>query len=140
MVGAGLWEIHSTVVPMEKVLPKNVSRQATHVKLIKPDQNTVVCENGQQFTYDELIVGTGLRLQYQKVEGLKEALDDPNSNVATTYQLNYAHKLAKLGKNLTSGKAIFTEPAMPIKCAGAPQKILYLWTDQWRKQNLPIDV
>jgi NADPH-dependent 2,4-dienoyl-CoA reductase/sulfur reductase-like enzyme len=29
---------------------------------------------------------------------------------------------------------------MPIKCAGAPQKILYLWTDQWRKQNLPIDV
>ena len=48
--------------------------------------------------------------------------------------------MAKLGANLTSGKAIFTEPAMPIKCAGAPQKILYLWTEAWSKKNLPISV
>jgi hypothetical protein len=47
--------------------------------------------------------------------------------------LQYASKLAKLGKNLKKGKAIFTEPTPPIKCAGAPQKILYLWTDNWRK-------
>lgn len=48
--------------------------------------------------------------------------------------------MAKLGEKLKSGKAIFTEPALPIKCAGAPQKILYLWTDKWQQQNLPIDV
>ena len=29
---------------------------------------------------------------------------------------------------------------MPVKCAGAPQKILYLLTDKWRKSNLPIKV
>ena len=29
---------------------------------------------------------------------------------------------------------------MPIKCAGAPQKILYLWSDQWSKSKLPISV
>lgn len=29
---------------------------------------------------------------------------------------------------------------MPIKCAGAPQKILYLWTDKWIKKNLPVEV
>lgn len=29
---------------------------------------------------------------------------------------------------------------MPIKCAGAPQKILYLWSDYWGKKNLPIQV
>jgi NADH dehydrogenase FAD-containing subunit len=49
---------------MEKVLPKSVRREQTYVKLVKPDQNTVVCENGEEFTYDELIVGTGLRLQF----------------------------------------------------------------------------
>ena len=32
------------------------------------------------------------------------------------------------------------EPQLPIKCAGAPQKILYLWTDAWQKLRLPIDV
>jgi len=67
-------------------------------------------------------------------------LDDPNSNVASIYQLNYAEKVAKLGEKIKSGKAIFTEPALPIKCAGAPQKILYLWTDKWQQKKLPIEV
>lgn len=71
---------------------------------------------------------------------MKEALKDPKSPVASIYQLNFAEKTARIGEALKKGKAIFTEPAMPIKCAGAPQKILYLWTDKWRKQGLPIDV
>jgi len=48
--------------------------------------------------------------------------------------------MAKLGEKLKSGKAIFTEPAMPIKCPGAPQKILYLWRERWEKEKLPIEV
>jgi sulfide:quinone oxidoreductase len=60
--------------------------------------------------------------------------------VGSIYRLDYAKKLAKIAKNLKKGRAIFTEPVMPIKCAGAPQKILYLWTDQWSKQKLPISV
>jgi sulfide:quinone oxidoreductase len=39
---------------------------------------------------------------------------------------------------LKSGKAIFTEPALPIKCAGAPQKILYLWCEKWNEKRLHI--
>ena len=140
MVGAGMWQIHSTSVPMDKVLPSNITREVEKVKLVKPNDNTIVCESGKEFTYDELIIGTGLRLQYEKIEGLKEALNDPNSMVGSIYQLNYAEKLAKMGEKIKSGKAIFTEPAMPIKCAGAPQKILYLWTDKWQQKRLPIDV
>ena len=48
--------------------------------------------------------------------------------------------MARIAANLKSGKALFTEPAMPIKCAGAPQKILYLWSDKWSQQRLPIEV
>jgi hypothetical protein len=81
-----------------------------------------------------------MQLQYWKVEGLKEALDDPASNVASIYQLNYAEKMARLGESFKGGNAIFTEPAMPIKCAGAPQKILYLWTDAWTKKRLQVSV
>ena len=29
---------------------------------------------------------------------------------------------------------------MPIKCAGAPRKILYLWSNEWRDKNLPVDI
>ncbi len=48
--------------------------------------------------------------------------------------------MAKLGADFKGGNAIFTEPAMPIKCAGAPQKILYLWTDAWHQKNLSFEV
>ena len=85
-------------------------------------------------------MSSGLQYQFEKIEGLKEALDDPDSNVGSIYQLGSAKKMAKLGANLKEGKAIFTEPAMPIKCAGAPQKILYLWADKWSQNKLPISV
>ncbi len=32
--------------------------------------------------------------------------------------------------------AVFTHPASPLKCGGAPQKIAYLAADYWRKQKL----
>lgn len=45
-----------------------------------------------------------------------------------------------MGQNFKGGKAIFAEPPMPIKCPGAPQKILYLWTDNWQKKKIQFDV
>jgi sulfide:quinone oxidoreductase len=36
-------------------------------------------------------------------------------------------------QSLKTGKAIFTQPPMPIKCAGAPQKALYLSCSAWEK-------
>ncbi|MFP3632600.1 hypothetical protein SB776_39010, partial [Burkholderia sp. SIMBA_045] len=40
-----------------------------------------------------------------------------------------------LVQSLKQGKALFTQPPMPIKCAGAPQKAMYLACDYWRKQG-----
>ena len=39
-------------------------------------------------------------------------------------------------KNLNGGTLLFTEPPMPIKCAGAPQKIAYLAADHMKKKEL----
>jgi sulfide:quinone oxidoreductase len=38
------------------------------------------------------------------------------------------------------GRAIFTQPPMPIKCAGAPQKAMYLSADHWRRQGVLRDM
>ena len=41
------------------------------------------------------------------------------------------------GPQLKRGRALFTQPPMPIKCAGAPQKAMYLSGDYWFKnQNI----
>ncbi|MCT4684444.1 MAG: NAD(FAD)-dependent dehydrogenase, partial [Roseicyclus sp.] len=34
------------------------------------------------------------------------------------------------------GRAVFTQPPMPIKCAGAPQKALYLSGDHWHREGV----
>jgi len=96
MVGAGQWLIHSTSQKMEETLPKNIPLSKETIKVVKPEENKVICESGAEFTYDDLILATGMRLQYEKIQGLKEALDDPNSGVASIYQLNYAEKMAKI--------------------------------------------
>lgn len=85
MVGAGLWSILPTEAPMESVVPKDIHFTKDRLQSVKPSENKVLCESGHEYTYDELILGTGLRLQYEKVQGLKEALDNPASNVASIY-------------------------------------------------------
>ena len=52
--------------------------------------------------------------------GAKEALEDQSCPVGTIYDINYAQKFNKLVEGFSGGKALFTEPNMPIKCAGAP--------------------
>jgi sulfide:quinone oxidoreductase len=37
---------------------------------------------------------------------------------------------------MKSGSAIFTQPPMPIKCAGAPQKAMYLSCSEWEHQGI----
>ena len=39
-----------------------------------------------------------------------------------------------------ASKIVFTMPSGPIKCAGAPQKIVYLAADYWRKQGVLDDI
>lgn len=39
-------------------------------------------------------------------------------------------------KNFKGGTALFTQPATPIKCGGAPQKIMYLAENHFRKSDV----
>lgn len=31
----------------------------------------IICDNGQQFTYDQLIISTGLKYDWHKIKGAK---------------------------------------------------------------------
>jgi sulfide:quinone oxidoreductase len=82
-----------------------------------------------------LIVAPGLKLDWDAVEGLPETLG--RNGVTSNYRYDLAPYTWELVKGLKRGKAIFTQPPMPIKCAGAPQKALYLSGDHWvRSGNL----
>jgi len=58
--------------------------------------------------------------------------------VCSNYLPEYAPYTWECIRNLKSGPALFTQPPPPIKCPGAPQKILYLAADHWRRQGIMV--
>jgi len=101
---------------------------------IDPQQRSVTTANGGVIRYDQLVVCPGIQLDWNRVPGMAEALDTPYAS--SNYAYHLAPKTWQLIRGMRSGTALFTMPAGPIKCAGAPQKIAYLAADHWRRQGL----
>ena len=59
-----------------------------------------------------------------QIKGLPEALDTPY--VWSNYHASYAPKGRKIIDAFNKGNAVFTFPKPPLKCPGAPQKIMYI--------------
>lgn len=70
-----------------------------------------------------------------KVPGLKEALSIPNGNVTSIYSPEYVERHLNAMWHFESGNILFTFPASPVKCPGAPQKICYITEHFLRKTN-----
>lgn len=102
-------------------------------KTFTPDKNTVTLRSGDKVTYDYLVVCPGLQLDWNKIEGLKKTLG--KNNVCSNYSPDTVEYTWECIQNIEGGTALFTQPPMPIKCAGAPQKIMYLAADRFRKRG-----
>ena len=59
-----------------------------------------------------------------QIKGLPEAFETPG--VCSNYHPEYVKKTWPTVQSFKEGNAVFTFPATPIKCAGAPQKIMYI--------------
>lgn len=133
LVGGGAYDLQKTRRPLADVLPNGVSWVQAAVSEVLPDENTLVLDSGQRVTWKNLIVCPGLRLAWEKIEGLQDTLGQ--HGVTSNYSYEHAAYTWQLVQQLKGGKALFTQPAMPIKCAGAPQKAMYLSCDHWLKQG-----
>ncbi len=132
LVGANSYNFEATQRPMASVMPEGVHWVKDYAAEIKADANEVVTRQGQTIGYDFLIVAPGLVMAPEMVEGLTEAL---GKGVVCSNYTNPRHTWEVL-KNFKGGTALFTQPTTPIKCGGAPQKIMYLADDHFRKQGL----
>ena len=131
MVGAGVFDKNETVRTMDAVWPQGIKRIKGAVKSFEPDSQTVTLEDGSAVSYDFLVVAAGLKLDWDAVEGLNEALGE--NGVTSNYRFDLAPYTHNLVEKMQGKTAIFTQPPMPIKCAGAPQKAMYLSCDIWSK-------
>ncbi|ETO23137.1 hypothetical protein RFI_14049 [Reticulomyxa filosa] len=120
--------------PAASVFDEQINLVPDEITEFDPNQNKVMTSNGKSYTYDYLIVACGNKLRYDLVEGAVDALNDPQSGVGSMYDFTYAKKINQLRANFKGGKIIATQPPMPIKCAGAPQKWVYLCEEAMRNE------
>jgi len=106
------------------------------VTSFEPENNSMTLCDGSKATYDILVVNPGLQLRFDQIQGAQEALDDVNAPVGSMYTLEGAYKTSILRESFRGGNAVFSCPKFPIKCGGAPQKILYLSESTFRKNGV----
>ncbi len=140
MVGGGIFKVEDTAKTMGSLIPRGVKWIKAAVAAFEPDNNAVILDGCRVVKYDRLIVCPGLKLDWAAVEGLEDTLG--RNGVTSNYRYDLAPYTWQLVQRLKQGRALFTQPPMPIKCAGAPQKAMYLSGDAWsRNGSLPnIDI
>ena len=134
MVGGGIFDVKTTRRTMKELIPAGVSWIRQAVTKFHPAANAVELDDARHVNYQQLVVSPGLKLDWAAIEGLEETLG--KHGVTSNYDYKLAPYTWELVRGLKSGKALFTQPPMPIKCAGAPQKAIYLSCDQWRRAGL----
>ena len=132
LVGAGTFDYKKTARPMKSVIPKRATWIQDSATGFKPEANTVTTASSGDLTYDYLVVAPGLVYDWSLVPGLGEAMD---KDVVCSNYTDPEHTWQVL-KNFKGGTALFTQPATPIKCGGAPQKIMYLSESHFRKSGI----
>lgn len=133
LIGAGVFDLADVRRPMARVMPLGATWLRTAVTRFDPESDSLILENGLRVAYRLLIVATGNRLDFDAVAGLSETLG--RNGVTSNYRADLAPYTWQLVRELRSGPALFTQPPMPIKCAGAPQKAMYLSCSEWERQD-----
>ncbi len=146
LVGAGLWEKKDIIYHRDDFVPSDVTVIKEKVVTFDPKNNTVVTDKGTKVSYDYMVVAAGIQLNYGAIKGLEEvgklysagdnskAVALMNSKgISSIYTADGSEQtwtnMQKMIAAAKSGKkqnAIFTHPNTPIKCGGAPKKIMYL--------------
>ena len=138
LVGGGVFDRAETERPMASVIPRGVKWIRAAVAGFEPALSQVVLEDGERLGYRSLVAAPGIKLDWAAVEGLKDTLG--KNGVTSNYLFEMAPYTWELVQSLRGGRAVFTQPPMPIKCAGAPQKAMYLAGDHWRRRGLLKDI
>lgn len=133
LVGAGAARAASTARPEAGLIPRQTRWVHDRVVEIDPVRQRVATGGGASIEYDALVVAPGIQLNWDALPGLRDAIRE--GHASTNYSFELAPRTWELIHNFQGGVALFHMPGAPIKCPGAPQKILYLAADYFRRHG-----
>lgn len=132
LIGGGVWKKEDILDDSADYFPSEAKWLKESVVEFDPDNKKVITDKTGVIPYDVLVVTTGLQLNYDAIEGLSKDMIGANG-IASIYFPDGAVKTWELmqdfiakAKNGKKVSGVFTHPNTPIKCGGAPKKIMYL--------------
>ncbi len=131
LVGGGVFPKESSRRPMAELIPAGVRWVRAEASEFRPEDNAVVTRDGETLSYDALVVAPGIQINWGQIAGLKENLG--RNGICSNYSFESVNSTWETLQRLRSGRALFTFPTTPIKCAGAPLKIMFLAEDHLRR-------
>ncbi len=134
LVGGGVFPKENSRRRMQDLIPPGVRWVRGEVTAFKPDANTVLLRDGQELGYDALVVAPGMKIEWERIPGLQESLG--RDGVCSNYSYESVSSTWENLQRFRGGRALFTFPTTPIKCAGAPLKIMFLAEDHLRRSGL----
>ncbi|SHK33309.1 NAD(P)/FAD-dependent oxidoreductase [Rhodothermus profundi] len=139
LVGAGVFPPEASVRNEADYIPPGATWMQDRVVALDPDHNQLQTAGGQTIRYDYLVLAPGIQLNWGQIPGLKESLGQ--YGVTSNYAYELAPYTWQVMQQLKPGdRALFTQPSTPVKCGGAPQKIMYLTADHLRRRGIPDQV
>jgi sulfide:quinone oxidoreductase len=133
LVGGGIMALEQTRRDEASLIPTGVTWIQAAATGFDPTANAVSTSSGEILTYDTLVMALGLQSRWERIAGLPEALG--SHGVCSNYSPRYAPYTWETIKQFQGGTAIFTVPETPIKCGGAPQKVMYLADDHFKARS-----
>jgi len=146
LVGAGLWEKSDIIYKRDDFVPSDVTIVKEKAVQFDPDNNTIVTDKGTEIKYDVMVIAAGVKLNYAAIKGLEGAGEaySAGDNRALVSELNAKgvssiytadgaeatwtnmQKFIAAAKSGKKVRGVYTHPNTPVKCGGAPKKIMYL--------------
>ncbi|WP_230008270.1 NAD(P)/FAD-dependent oxidoreductase [Microbacterium sp. Bi128] len=137
-IAGGTARASQAVRPQADVIPPGVRWLRDEVFTVDPESRRVHLVSGGQLDYDQLIVAAGLRLAWESIPGLTEAMAAPEG--ISNYDYALAARASTVLRDLRGGTVVFTQPPEPASCGAAAQKPLYLACDWWRSIGVLDDI
>lgn len=138
IVGGGEYTLEKATRNEADLIPSGIKWIKGFVETFQPEENNVTLRSGEVLNYTYLVVCPGFQLDWHKIDGLKDALG--HHGVCSNYSPETVEYTWECIQAMQSGRALFTQPVMPIKCAGAPQKIMYMAADRFRKKGIAKEI
>jgi len=134
LVGGGVFPLSTSERAEADFIPPGVEWIRERAGRIDPDAGQVVTESGRTISYDWLIVALGIQINWGLIPGLAEGIG--TRGICSNYSAEHVAYTWECIRTFKGGTALFTMPATAVKCGGAPQKIMYLADDAFRREGV----